>query len=789
MNSLDGLPSAIDVEKFAEARAFEINAMHEAMKNASSASTTRAWQLLPRHLRRRAASHDVRRVPLRLREKARAEMDPVRKKALGRTISKLGKTKCLTRKQSFLNRQRDKVWLETHLWHAKRMKMEDMWGYRLAVHPTEKAFRPSHRASVHGSIIHDASYLGLIEIKGQEEAVKAVLLSCTDPQGPGAGSARYTNGARVLETHIYALGKYPFEYITPITIIWMPIRADQTEKSSKAKGKEKAQESTDGQPTSKERLVWVQMHPATFDEVYKTLQAATSTILDSLNGSNPEVVVEIADMRDKINMFEIMGPKANQVLKGALKPIPQEKRGEFRTFWKAFGNLQTSGSLPRGMIIGATVVDPRLDFPPKNATAKSPQGTYLTSMLTILPSASIAQSAIWEESVRKSLANPQYTKKELDERRSKNLVPGTKLAPQRKDDRIPILLIQHSLESPNESSTEVIHGWKLIIPSGWAMAFFNSLIFTGTRVGGQRERQTQAFEAGTAYFPRDFPATEAYDVYASTLEEEDVKEWRRKPPAKRVNYEKLGVRSPWKPDWEVVLGLKGAVFWKDTEESGKEADSPREENAQNDLVPTQRELGVEVEEETSPLEPWLLRGFDVPSILATMSQRLNAAQGLLDHINGLRVKRGLDLLPPEVGADDLLRSALIQVKVKVCARGSPEDLAAIYMLSDEEVREWTRALSRHGTEIMDGSEEGNQEAAPSPDQSSNIIGYVTTGHYSLSRGIGFAIGVVSLSRFLELQEQAYRLFPNDQKHAHFLVKFRNRDSLHYRKAYIEVLSS
>lgn len=25
----------------------------------------------------------------------------------------------------------DKTWLETHIWHAKRMKMENMWGYRL----------------------------------------------------------------------------------------------------------------------------------------------------------------------------------------------------------------------------------------------------------------------------------------------------------------------------------------------------------------------------------------------------------------------------------------------------------------------------------------------------------------------------------------------------------------------------------------------------------------------------------------------------------------------------------
>lgn len=68
------LPSTIDVEKFVEARAFEIDAMQKAMKTANSSSTQRAWQALPRHLRRRAASHDVRRVPLKLRDKARAEV-------------------------------------------------------------------------------------------------------------------------------------------------------------------------------------------------------------------------------------------------------------------------------------------------------------------------------------------------------------------------------------------------------------------------------------------------------------------------------------------------------------------------------------------------------------------------------------------------------------------------------------------------------------------------------------------------------------------------------------------
>jgi hypothetical protein len=73
-----------------QSRSFEITAMQEAMRNAKyidilsghaifdflsrAGSTHRAWQELPRHLRRRTASHNVQRVPLRLRNKSRAEV-------------------------------------------------------------------------------------------------------------------------------------------------------------------------------------------------------------------------------------------------------------------------------------------------------------------------------------------------------------------------------------------------------------------------------------------------------------------------------------------------------------------------------------------------------------------------------------------------------------------------------------------------------------------------------------------------------------------------------------------
>ena len=94
----------------------------------------------------------------------------------------------------------DKAWLETHIWMAKRMHMVNTWGFRIvrptsltssllsrleltrlfapylqAHRPTEKAFRPSHRAAMHGSILNDVSYFSLIELKGEEHALERVL--------------------------------------------------------------------------------------------------------------------------------------------------------------------------------------------------------------------------------------------------------------------------------------------------------------------------------------------------------------------------------------------------------------------------------------------------------------------------------------------------------------------------------------------------------------------------------------------------------------------------------------
>ena len=65
---VDTVPDALQVVDFVEARAKELSAMVHAVTNKGGAKRT--FQKLPRHMRRRAASFNVRRLPHQARESA-----------------------------------------------------------------------------------------------------------------------------------------------------------------------------------------------------------------------------------------------------------------------------------------------------------------------------------------------------------------------------------------------------------------------------------------------------------------------------------------------------------------------------------------------------------------------------------------------------------------------------------------------------------------------------------------------------------------------------------------------
>lgn len=87
-------------------------------------------------------------------------------------------------------------------------------------------------------------------------------------------------------------------------------------------------------PDEEIRTVWIRCHPIIFSTVISTLKGAVSLTLDTLKKSpgRPQnsYSVEIIDLRESINVFEITGPKSSQVIHGALTPTIANHGDEFK---------------------------------------------------------------------------------------------------------------------------------------------------------------------------------------------------------------------------------------------------------------------------------------------------------------------------------------------------------------------------------------------------------------------------------------------------------------------------
>ena len=93
-------------------------------------------------------------------------------------------------------------------------------------------------------------------------------------------------------------------------------------------------ESRPESPDQATRTIWIRCHPVIFQAVLSALKSAVSLSLDALKRS-PEhsqnsYSVEVIDLRESINVFEITGPKSSQVVHGALTPIIADQTGEFK---------------------------------------------------------------------------------------------------------------------------------------------------------------------------------------------------------------------------------------------------------------------------------------------------------------------------------------------------------------------------------------------------------------------------------------------------------------------------
>ncbi|KAJ1833894.1 Ribonucleases P/MRP protein subunit pop1 [Coemansia sp. RSA 2711] len=739
-----GKARSVDVVGFVEARAFEINALQRSLENARSAGNTRAFQTLPRHLRRRAASHNVKRLPARLREKALAEMKKSAQtsKALAgtdrltnaQTSSRYKRRRARATREEYELRQAGKRWLETHVWHAKRMRMKELWGTMVAETPNERSHRAAYRAAKEKTYIQDVSYFNTLELTGSEEAIVDVLRPLLPPDGMTILMKPYATGARMAPLTLYRAGMYPLAALGPAMALWQPVSSTE------------------------QRKLWLRVHPANANAVKAELEQAVED-----RSQLEDQSVRIADITCDLVSFELLGGQSTQLLATVLAQST-DLGACGASVLQLIRALPNPAVLPESVVIALQIHDPRLEFPfkadPAHASLSADEQQRLHEILLRWPvDAAILDrqqpsAGIWDrEECAKSLARRQ-SEQALNQRRKQQLIPGMKLKPDPSIDvAVPLLLVRTGPEAQLGSRTgrmdrqyidTLAHGWTLVAPRGWGMPLWMALNFAGARAQGLNECHHVGFEAGLPTFPANWPGTSAYNAWDGAAATAAYQKWMRRPPGKRVNYLKFGIESPFYAPFRQLLGLPGMPeAYPRISADGLEcrmkrlrkvASKKKEAKANGQ---TSAGCAVATNTAAEPMDDiWLMTGESSMAAVGSMlSSPRSATHGptppaalaewaapLLDaaRVTDCNSRSNADIA-------GLLERCLVRVRLLCSGRGVPAANAPICI-----------------------------ESTPATEDSepNNAIGYVMTSSFSLARGCGMAIGACSLRGLFRLWSSA-----------------------------------
>ena len=409
-------------------------------------------------------------------------------------------------------------------------------------------------------------------------------------------------------------------------------------------------------------VLWLWVHPAIANDAHCALQTVTTTLSS----------VTVAVVKDDFAQFCLWGPRSLAVLASVLKPatlqsdepstskgtelmqLLEKDRGNDKKgitteiqWWKkleplqverlesnhaSFARLQeldSSAQVPAGLVLGAVVLDPRLDTPAKREhvamspteakgvstevvvgpdeqrqvgdtlvqeiggeigddpkiedvilhavldgeksleedttdtnTKGLPDGQHesLASSSVVLaacplsPSPQLAYSPLWNSQLRRNASESKVSNAILNKVHSSGLVRTAELHLGDLACRVPVLLVHQDYQTSTRTShNHCDSGWNLICPKQWGMPFFLNLVYRCAHVCGLQELQQATFESGNLHFPMDYPDAPAsqqeWEKEGCALEEA----YTRYPPAKRPNYGKLGVQSPFYINWDTLF--------------------------------------------------------------------------------------------------------------------------------------------------------------------------------------------------------------------------------------------
>lgn len=770
----------VDVDKFVKAHEYAIKALENGMQKARQGLTTRAFQGVPKELRRRTASHNAKRVPKRLRPRAAREMvednTPTvtarRRKPSGHMRLRLENAKKFQRFVSKVRAKKGKKKAQGDVVEGSK-EGDDM---EVTVQPTEEAIKtrkprvktskpknpPVPRAKfrkrqlnkqwlpTHMFHTKRAHMTPPLEPLWRFAIPMAPTMKCYRPthrasviRGAVAWDTSYmsTIGLYGSDAHIQKLltdfgvdnwGKRGQKWRdgTRTWEGWLYEKGGWPEKAiapvaivwcakPKPEDVEMGDDATEGASSKKKdkRQVLIRIHPSAFLELW-----------DAIRKLNPPVTVE--DLRWEIGSIEITGPGATEALCGVLWPVAAENAEDSPSdVWKRLAPVTNLGTLPANALLGFNISDPRLHHPPR--TVQIPTDSQSHSRL-------VNTCANWPLDRTQGPPDLFTRKKRLDasrtlssqksiNRRKTAAMPKAYPEPLLTDPSIPILLFASRASGAGNGTWTLVLPWKCVSPVWNSLMYYPLSTGANVRFGGLNQKRQLAFEAGVPFFPADYPGTKAGQEWNTRETEKRKTEWERRPKGKRIQWESL----------ELAEGRKGEVGrgWD------CDWDALRE--------------GVDAPDTKPPF-------YQTPPFLAeeaTSSRKTD------------------DVPNPEV--------ALATVRITVIGRGAPTDCARIYRLpsADTDLRQkWLALVSdpqtKHNAKkkaaqlprkpapdapehihqaflaasLLEGDKKdvqaGGKDYPPVPDKE-DLIGFVTAGNYNLGEGRVTGVGNVVLKKLVE----------------------------------------
>lgn len=310
------------------------------------------------------------------------------------------------------------------------------------------------------------------------------------------------------------------------------------------------------------------------------------------------------------------------------------------------------------------------------------------------------------------------------------------------------------------------------------MAFWMAFVYMGARTGGLRESQTLALEQGVPFFPNDFPDTPSGQAYNENLKADGQAQYGRYPPAKRPNYDKLGIKSPFCPPWKELVedwslsepdsGGKAGESTK-TVDRNIESNTIKVESSSNDVSFCKPFYVLRSRSKLAALRNFVLRG----------KTKQTKGKGLKDFVTTTKAPLPMNNDFSAIVKEDA--NSLVCVLVRMVGRNVPTPNSTLAIPFSEDITGFTKCKDTsspveplHKGVLARTSGKSLRNLCER-----EIVGFVSSGHFSLARGCGFGVGFCALPGLVNL-------ISSTSDRGEVMVLVRSPTTLQYRCAHLTI---